>query len=131
MNRIAKFILKWIRKRDYYCWDDEETFECITDFLKKNFAAYLRALQTNISQQDSTNQTPSVDFSKLLVLLELKPIHIAKLLMDISRSFMESIYLFQYFREQQNYSSVQVWTAHYNNVTYILFSLFYFILFNF
>jgi hypothetical protein len=147
MNRLAKFILKWIRKKDYYCWDDEETFECISNFLKKNFAAYLRALQTNISQQTNTVETPNIEFSKSLVLLELKPLHIAKLLMDISRSFMSSIYLFQYFREQQNYSSVQVWTAHYNNVRkncyfliffndyflfiFIFYSIFYLSLFSF
>lgn len=115
-SRISKFLLKWVSNRDYYCWNDEEIFLLMSEFLDKYKISSYRCLQDNVGQKIKEIHIPNIKYSQLMEIFNSKSIDVAYSLNEISYMYLDSVYLFQFFKEQDKYHIFKSWSAHFNNV---------------
>ena len=115
-SKISKFFHKWVSTKDYFCWNDEEMFLLMGDFLNRNLPSKYKTLQETVSHEREVVDFPEMSYSQLNDIFSFSAENVAKALNEISYQFMSSITLFLFFREKEKHSVVKTWTAHYNNV---------------
>ena len=126
-SSFKSFLKTWINDPIYYCWDEEEMFILMTNFLNKhNYSILHNILQDAVSHHRQPIASPDFSYTQLLDIFNFSPLDVCNALNDISYTYMEKVSLFQFLNNKNKCDFHVSWSIHYNRVTKNLFFQFFF-----